>query len=88
MKVAWKLAELNNVTCFCPIQALATTPGANPTIASYNASVVKIYTTTCSLVRFEIKENFFNFEKRSSLLQRSRGCCTFRSRTIGSEVFK
>jgi hypothetical protein len=28
-------------------------PGANPTIASYNASAVKIYNATSSLVRFE-----------------------------------
>jgi hypothetical protein len=35
---------------------LATTPefttGANPTIASYNASVVKIYSATNSMARF------------------------------------
>jgi hypothetical protein len=30
-------------------------PGANPTIASYNASVVKIYNIMSSLVRFEAK---------------------------------
>jgi hypothetical protein len=43
-------------------------PGANPTIISYNASVVKIYETTSSLVRFETKNIFFHFEKRASLL--------------------
>jgi hypothetical protein len=50
-------------------------PGANPTIASYNASAVKIYTTTSSLVRFENKNVFFYYEKRSSLLQRRRCGC-------------
>jgi hypothetical protein len=30
-------------------------PGANPTTSSYNASVVKIYNATSSLLRFEIK---------------------------------
>jgi hypothetical protein len=34
-------------------------PGADPTIASYNASVVNIYNTTSSLARFEIKNIFF-----------------------------
>jgi hypothetical protein len=38
-------------------------PGANPTTVSYNASVVKIYNATSSLVRFENKNIFFYFEK-------------------------
>jgi hypothetical protein len=42
--------------------------GANPTIASYNASVVKFYNATDSLECFENKIIFFYFEKRSSLL--------------------
>jgi hypothetical protein len=46
--------------------------GANPTIASYNA--------TDSLARFENKIIFFYFEKRSSLLQRWRCSCKFKSR--------
>jgi hypothetical protein len=33
-------------------------PGPNPTIESYNASVVKIYTSMSSLVRFENKNIF------------------------------
>jgi hypothetical protein len=33
-------------------------PGANPTTSSYNASVVKIFNATCSLVRSEIKKIF------------------------------
>jgi hypothetical protein len=34
-------------------------PGANPTTAIYNASAVKIYHATGSLVRFEIKKLFY-----------------------------
>jgi hypothetical protein len=34
-------------------------PGANPTIVSYNASVVKVYNTTNSLDRFESKNISF-----------------------------
>jgi hypothetical protein len=45
-------------------------PGANPTIASYNASVVNFYNAAGSLARFENKNILFFFEKRSSLLQR------------------
>jgi hypothetical protein len=41
-------------------------PGANPTIASYNASVVNFYYATGSLARFENKNILFYFEKRSS----------------------
>jgi hypothetical protein len=48
--------------------------GADPTIVSYNASVVKISIGMGSLVRFESKNIFFYYEKRSSLLQ--RWCCT------------
>jgi hypothetical protein len=39
-------------------------PGANPTIASYNASVVNFYNATGSLMRFENKNILFYFEKR------------------------
>jgi hypothetical protein len=38
-------------------------PGANPTIASYNASVVNFYNATGSLARFEKKNIFFYSEK-------------------------
>jgi hypothetical protein len=47
-------------------------PGANPTIASYNASIVNFYNATGSLARFENKNIIFYFLKRSSLLQRWR----------------
>jgi hypothetical protein len=42
------------------------TPGANPTIVSYNARAVKFFNATSSLVRFENKNVFFCFEKCSS----------------------
>jgi hypothetical protein len=45
-------------------------PGANPTIASYNASVVNFCNATGSLARFENKNIIFYFKKLSSLLQR------------------
>jgi hypothetical protein len=50
-------------------------PGANPTIASYNASVVNFYNATGSLARLENKNILFYFEKRCSLLQRWRCSC-------------
>jgi hypothetical protein len=43
-------------------------PGANPTIVSYNVSVVNFYNATGSLARLENKNISFYFEKRSSLL--------------------
>jgi hypothetical protein len=60
------------------------TPGANPMIVGYNASVVNFYNSTGSRARFENKNIFFYFEKRSSLLQRWRCSCKFKSRRIGS----
>jgi hypothetical protein len=45
----------------------------------YNASAVKIYNATISLVRFENKHVYVHFEKRSSLLQR----CSFKFWTRG-----
>jgi hypothetical protein len=40
-------------------------PGSNPTTSIYNASVVNFYNATGSLARFENKNIFFFFEKRS-----------------------
>jgi hypothetical protein len=54
-------------------------PGANPTIVSYNASAVKIYSATSSPVRFETMFSSIYFEKRSSLLQHWRCDCKLRS---------
>jgi hypothetical protein len=59
-------------------------PGANPTIASYNASVVNFYNATGSLARFENKNIIFYFSKHSSLLQRWRCSWKFKNRRIGS----
>jgi hypothetical protein len=61
-------------------------PGANPTIASYNANVVIFYNATDSLTRFENIIILFYFEKLSSLLQRWRCSCKFKSRRIGSRL--
>jgi hypothetical protein len=38
-------------------------PGPNPTIVSYNAGAVKIYSATSSLVRFKNKNSFVYFVK-------------------------
>jgi hypothetical protein len=40
------------------IVIITSTPGINPTIATYNASAVKIYNATSSLARFENKNIF------------------------------
>jgi hypothetical protein len=58
--------------------------GANPTIASFNTSVVNFYSTTGCLARFENKKIFFYVEKRSSPLQRWRCSCKLKSHRIGS----
>jgi hypothetical protein len=59
-------------------------PGANPTIVSYNASIVNFYNATGSIARLENKIFLFYFEKRSSLLQRWSCSCKLKSRKIGS----
>jgi hypothetical protein len=43
------------------IDGLLSKSGANPTIASYNASIVKFYHATGSLARFENKNIIFYF---------------------------
>jgi hypothetical protein len=51
---------------FRPQWSFATSiPGANPTIAGYNGSVVNFYNATGSLARFENKNILLYFEKRS-----------------------
>jgi hypothetical protein len=53
--------------CSRPAESLSLakvlTSGANPTIASYNASAVNIYNATCCLVRFENKNIVLHIEK-------------------------
>jgi hypothetical protein len=57
----------------------------NPTIVSYNASVVRIYDAAASsLARFENKTKYYTLEKRSSLLQQWRCGCKFKCHSIGS----
>jgi hypothetical protein len=45
----------------------STSSVSNPANVSYNASAVKIYSATSSQVRFENKNIFFYFEKRTML---------------------
>jgi hypothetical protein len=62
-------------------------PGANPTIASYNASVVNFYNATDNLARFENKNILFYFENAVAYyIQRWRCSCKFKSRRIGSRT--
>jgi hypothetical protein len=56
-------------------------PGANSTIASYNARVVNFYNAAGSLACFVNKNILFYFEKRSSLIQSRR--CSY-SKVVGS----
>jgi hypothetical protein len=56
----------------------------NPTIASYNASIVNFYNGTGSLAHFKNKNILFYFEKCSRLLQRWRCSCKLKNRRIGS----
>jgi hypothetical protein len=44
---------------------MAEQSGANPTIMSYNASAVKIYNPTSSIVRFQNKDILFYNEKNA-----------------------
>jgi hypothetical protein len=53
-----KLSSLNN-NRICLLERFLRTPGANPTIVSYNASVVKIYSATYSMARLN-NTNFFS----------------------------
>jgi hypothetical protein len=48
---------------------------------SNNATVVKIHNTTGSLVRFEMENIFFYFEKRSFLFSRAKLVCSKLSRS-------
>jgi hypothetical protein len=62
------------------IVIITSTPGVNPTIASYNASVVNFYNATGSLALLENKNILFLFEKRCRLLQRWRCSCKLKKR--------
>jgi hypothetical protein len=58
----WALDDDNLHTCFCVFRIRQE---SNPTIAIYNASVVKIYNAISSLVCFENKNNFFAVRKNA-----------------------
>jgi hypothetical protein len=62
-------------------QNLHLTPGANPTIASYNASVVNFYNSTGSLARFEIK--MFSSSLKNDLAYYSAGVAAVNSKVVG-----
>jgi hypothetical protein len=49
----YTLAGFDLTTHSSNLKPAETIPGANPTIASYNASVVNFYNATGSLARFE-----------------------------------
>jgi hypothetical protein len=53
----------------------------------YNASAVKIYNATRSLMCLDNKNVFFVFEKSSNFIQRWCCSCKFRSRGIGSCMY-
>jgi hypothetical protein len=57
--VTWDNFAENLLTFSC--QKIS--PGANPAIVSYTASVVKICNATSSLARFENKNILLNFAK-------------------------
>jgi hypothetical protein len=88
IKMILRICTTKFATTLNPIPAaIKNVQGVNPTIVSYNASAVKIYNATISLVRLENKNILLYFEKRFSLLQRLRWSCKFQSRRIGSWQF-
>jgi hypothetical protein len=58
-------------------------PGANPTIARYNASAVKFYNAGSSLVRFEKKE-IFSFTMDNAPAFYNAGVVVVNSKFVGS----
>jgi hypothetical protein len=69
-----------------PKKRIVPSSGANPSIASYKSSVVNFYSATDSLARLKKTISFY-CEKRSSLPQRWRCSCNFKSRRIGTWAF-
>jgi hypothetical protein len=59
-------------------------PGANPTSASYNASVVKEYNTTSRLLRFENQNIYFNqYILENALAHYNAGVAPVYSKVLG-----
>jgi hypothetical protein len=58
-------------------------PGPNNPTSSYNASVVNFYNDTSSLVRFEIKNIFFYFEKTLYIAYYRAGVVAVNSKVVG-----
>jgi hypothetical protein len=74
-----------NLAAFLPSLArpIFKKSGANPTMASYNASVAKIYNATNSMARFRIKIILLRF--KNALAYYNAG--TFKTRRIGSWLY-
>jgi hypothetical protein len=56
-------------------------PGPNPTIVSYNASAVKLYNATGSLLRFE--NNFFSSTLKNTLAYYNTGVVAVNLKVAG-----
>jgi hypothetical protein len=69
--------------CFFEKKSIPLFSAANPTTSSYNASAVKIYNATSSLVRFKSENIFFCFEKTLYPTYYKAGVVVVKSKAIG-----
>jgi hypothetical protein len=83
-KVSIKITRNSDTLPICLSYII--TPGPHPTTESYNASVVKIYNATSSLVRFKNKYIYFDFEKNALAYDNAAVVCSCKlgSRSIDS----